>query len=303
MLAAILALFAFASCEHKELCYSHPHEAALRVCFDFAASGLPDGQTRSMRVHFYPANGKEPYTFDFPKGKSRTVSLPTGNYRAVCFNNDTQYIDWQGEQQAQSLLATTEQVKTPEGTEAYSTPDRLMGSSLEQVHIEPENGTEQVVTFTPTPKVCRYSFEVHGIKEVQYITDMRVCLSGMSGQLLMFSDSFPPHTDDDTLLASGDLKDGLCTGAFYTFGHATESGTQNLFTLYVKNRKDKVQKAVADVTEQVWSVPTTGHLADVHLVIRIDLTIDNDKPGGSGSGAGFEVGVDNWGDIHEDIIL
>lgn len=52
------------SCEHKELCYSHPHSAKVSVEFEWSqmpAAYSPGG----MRVIFYPRNGGEEIVRDF----------------------------------------------------------------------------------------------------------------------------------------------------------------------------------------------------------------------------------------------
>lgn len=54
----------FVSCEHKELCYSHPHSAKVSVEFEWSqmpAAYSPGG----MRVIFYPRNGGEEIVRDF----------------------------------------------------------------------------------------------------------------------------------------------------------------------------------------------------------------------------------------------
>lgn len=46
----------FVSCEHKELCYSHPHSTKVSVVFDW--SQMPAAYTPGgMRVIFYPRSG------------------------------------------------------------------------------------------------------------------------------------------------------------------------------------------------------------------------------------------------------
>ena len=46
------------SCEHKKLCYSHPHSAKVSVEFEW--SQMPEAYSPGgMRVIFYPRNGGE----------------------------------------------------------------------------------------------------------------------------------------------------------------------------------------------------------------------------------------------------
>lgn len=57
-----------------------------------------------------------------------------------------------------------------------------------------------------------------------------------------------------------------------------------------------------DVSAQVHSIPVRGHLGDVHLIINFNFVVPDNQDDGGGGGAGFDVGVDDWADVNEDII-
>lgn len=135
----------------------------------------------------------------------------------------------------------------------------------------------------------------------------------MSGSLLMAADKLPESLSE-CLLFGGDVIGNQLRGGFYTFGStrgSTQVSTQgiaapNLFKLFIKSRSGKLYVLEQDVTAQIQSVPVVGHVGDVHLVINIDFEIPEESggssSGGSSSGgAGFDVGVDDWGDVNEDI--
>lgn len=80
-----------------------------------------------------------------------------------------------------------------------------------------------------------------------------------------------------------------------------------MFKLYLKSKNGKVYVLEQDVSAQIHSVPVRGHLGDVHLIINFNFAVpDNKNDGGGGNnssgGAGFDVGVDDWADVNEDII-
>ena len=85
-----LCVLLFIACEHKELCYSHPHFVSVRVTFDWSQiynHEKPSG----MRVIFFPKDEKgESWTFDFPDGKDRVIEIPENDYQVVSFNYDTE---------------------------------------------------------------------------------------------------------------------------------------------------------------------------------------------------------------------
>ena len=156
--------------------------------------------------------------------------------------------------------------------------------------------------------VCRYTYEVNGIRKLERIADIRASLSGMSGSLLMAADRLP-YSLSERLLFGGDVIANQLRGGFYTFGctqGSTQGNTQgssapNLFKLFIRSKSGKLHVLEQDVSAQVHSVPVVGHVGDVHLVINIDFEIPDKDGGGSGGGAGFDVGVDNWGDVNVDI--
>lgn len=318
------------SCNHKELHYEkNPQFRLLKVAFDWSQlSGheKPEG----MRVIFFPKDGNsEPWIFDFPKGEARQIELPENDYGVISMNYDTNGIVWKNPNSYLDFTADTRDTKSPDGEQASLTPSWLCGDHIDWVSVNAshaaassastessgssesagssENGV-QVITLYPKSMVCRYTYEVNGIRKLERIADIRASLSGMSGSLLMAADRLP-YSLSERLLFGGDVIDNQLRGGFYTFG-CTQGGTQgstqgssapNLFKLFIRSKSGKLHVLEQDVSVQVHSVPVVGHVGDVHLVINIDFEIPDEGGGGSGGGAGFDVGVDNWGDVNVDI--
>ena len=57
IIMCMLTVFAFSSCEHKDLCYHHPHTKTVRVEFDWRDA--PDANPDGMCVFFYPLDGED----------------------------------------------------------------------------------------------------------------------------------------------------------------------------------------------------------------------------------------------------
>lgn len=286
----------FASCTHKELCYNHNHFTKVRVAFDwndYDTEHRPSG----MRVVFYPITGGESWIFDFARSDGGIVEIPQNSYNVICYNNDTDGIIFRSENNYSKFSATTKNISTPDGNNAFKTTDFLCGCNKEGVNLEnlPE-GVETVVTLYPKRMVCRYTYTVRGIKNLSNIVDLRACLSGMSGSVVMAEDILPAG-DSNTLLFGGSVKDNLIKGSFYTFGY---NSNPNIFTLYIKAKDGKVYPLECNVTEQILKVERKGHIADVDLLIEFDFIV----PGGeSGGGAGFDVDVSDWNDVNEEIYV
>ena len=308
------------SCNHKELHYEENAQfRLLKVAFDWSLlSGheKPEG----MRVIFFPKDGKsEPWIFDFPKGETRQIELPENDYGVISMNYDTNGIVWKNPNSYLDFTADTRDTKSPDGEQASLTPSWLCGDHIDWVSVNAshaaassasaesagssENGV-QVITLYPKSMVCRYTYEVNGIRKLERLADIRASLSGMSGSLLMASDRLP-YSLSERLLFGGDVIANQLRGGFYTFG-CTQGGAQgssapNLFKLFIRSKSGKLHVLEQDVSVQVHSVPVVGHVGDVHLVINLDFEIPDEGGGGSSGGAGFDVGVDNWGDVNVDI--
>lgn len=295
-----LCVLLFIACEHKELCYSHPHFVSVRVTFDWSQiynHEKPSG----MRVIFFPKDEKgESWTFDFPDGKDRVIEIPENDYQVVSFNYDTEGIAWGNSERFADFTAGTREVSSPEGVLMYTTPSWLCGDDLSDIRLKGiPAGTEVTVPIVPKNRVCRYTYEVNGIRNLSRVTDVRASLSNMASSLLMAGDRLPKELSE-SLLFGGTLSDKQVKGGFYTFGYCQEGSQPNMFKLYLKNRNGSMYVLEQDVSQQILDIPISGHLADVHLVIHLDYDIP-DNPGEGG--AGFEVDVDDWCDVNEDIKL
>lgn len=208
------------SCNHKELHYEENAQfRLLKVAFDWSLlSGheKPEG----MRVIFFPKDGKsEPWIFDFPKGETRQIELPENDYGVISMNYDTNGIVWKNPNSYLDFTADTRDTKSPDGEQASLTPSWLCGDHIDWVSVNAshaaassasaesagssENGV-QVITLYPKSMVCRYTYEVNGIRKLERIADIRASLSGMSGSLLMAADRLP-YSLSERLLFGGDV--------------------------------------------------------------------------------------------------
>ncbi len=298
----LLYALLFIACEHKELCYSHPHFVSVRVTFDWSQIYNHD-KPEGMRVIFFPKDEKgESWTFDFPGGKDRVIEIPENDYQVISFNYDTEGITWGNSQRFTAFTADTREVSSPEGSVMYTTPSWLCGDDHSDIRLKGiPAGSEVTVPITPRNRVCRYTYEVNGIRHLSRVTDVRASLSNMASSLLMAGDRLPEDLSE-SLLFGGTISNEQVKGGFYTFGYCQQSSQANIFKLYLKNRSGRMYVLEQDVSQQIHDIPISGHLADVHLVIHFDYDIPDDPSGGSG-GAGFDVDVDHWSDVNEDIIL
>lgn len=279
----------------------------------------------------------EPWIFDFPYGEGRQIELPFNNYSVICFNNDADGIIWENPENYSRFSASTKIVETPDGNRACLTPPWLCGDHIGLISIR-DTDSDQIITLHPKMKVSRYTFEVNGIRKLERVAAIRASLSEMLGKKVMAemqetkvmaeNDSMQEkRTAEEKQLASegklsessslllfgGEVSGKQLKGGFYTFGYNPSSDAPIIFKLYLRSRSGKTHVVQQDVTEQIRIAEGNASrqqasgkpnpLADVHLVINLDFEIPEEAGGGSSGGAGFDVGVDDWGDINEDIHL
>ncbi len=332
-LSAVVLLFS--SCVHKELCLHHVHETRIRLVFDWSCA--PDASPAGMCVYFYPVEGGSPYRFDFKGTEGGEISIPKGEYRMLTYNNDTEEIMFANTDDIDSHLAYTREgdllepvygngykgSKVPRAMDASDervviTPDLLWGCTIDYVMVEESMVTysyvpldsdnesvtveskEMVIIVYPHELLCNYTYEVRNVKYLKHVTQVCGALSGMSGMMVLADEQ--PGRECVTLPFAG-VSDRVSkiTGGFYTFGHHENNADAHRMTFYVW--MDDGRKFVFgsegeekfNVTRQIHEAPDRKR---VHIVID---GLDLPKP--IENGDGYKPSVDDWGEIHEDIIM
>ena len=326
----VVAAFVLSACEHKELCYQHPHEVAVRVEFDWRDA--PEADPAGMCVHFYPVEGEGSRRFDFTGTTGGEVRLRAGRYVMLAYNNDTEVAEFHNTDDFETHGAHTREgnVLEPiygnaanyaprsEGSEEERVvvcPDMMWGCSVTEVEVTdagvrythaPFEGEApatverdtQVITLRPHELVCTYTYEVLNVKNLKHATQMCGTISGMSGVLTLATEELGREC---VTLPFGAESDGVSrvTGKFYTFGHHEENTAPHRMVFYVV--MDDGQKYCykdserLDVTDQVHSAPDRR---------RVHIVIDGlDLPQPIENGHGFDPSVDDWEVVEEDIIL
>ena len=321
-------LLLLASCEHKELCYHHPHDRLVRVAFDWrdASQADPDG----MCVYFYPMEGGAGRRFDFGNTTGGEVELRVGRYKVMCYNNDTEVVEFYNTDDYLSHGVFTREGNVLEpiygneanyapradGTEEERVvlcPDMMWGCTVAEVEIT-ESGVsyvcgdaqgagqtvtdEQVITLYPHELVCTYTYEVRNVSNLKHMREICGSISGMAGTLTFTGESL--GRECVTLPFAGAAAGGsTITGQFYTFGHHADNPQPHRMVFYVV--MDDGGKYCykdgdnLDVTTQVHNAPDFRH---VHIIIDgLDL------PQPIENGHGFDPSVDDWEEVEDEIVL
>ncbi len=314
----------FSACEHKELCYHHPHNARIRIDAEWSQfkKEVPTGMT----VMVYPLSGGDEIAHLTNTTTHAYLNLPAGMYHSIVYNQsapeygsvsfrgmdkyETAEVyanatrsswyktrgedeklgtepEWIGTDRVEDMEVTDEMVKTTGEhllDESRSMPDFVIGTHY------PEN-----IIYTVTVTVQ--------VKGIQNYRSARASLDGLAeGYLLglgkVKDDEVTQLMEEWSKSVDGtDPTKGVITTRLTCFGlpgNHTAQPDENelkLSILLVDN------KTVVDFPFKVGDKFEWVDKEDLHL--RIDLVLDDVLPDvqpEGGSSSGFNATVDDWGD-------
>lgn len=331
-LLCLVATFFFTSCEHKELCYNHPHTKRIRVEFDWRDA--PQASPQGMCVFFYPTSDEDRIPkrrFDFSGKNGGEIEIELGTYRVICYNNDTEAVQFRGISSFDTHEAYTREgnifetiygsganftpsAKGEETERVVICPDMTWGCSISYVTIS-ENGInylsfpesekealltkapiadEYVLTLYPHETLCTYTYEIRNVKNLKYTTQMCGSLSGMAPSMLLGNEELTSECVTIPFEASADRQSTI-TGRFLTFGHNENNTKTHYMLLYVWFTDGSKYYYTFDITSQIHSAPDKRR---VHIIID-ELNL----PQPITNGNGFKPSVDDWYVVEGDIIM
>lgn len=317
-LTALVAMALMSSCEHKELCYDHPHSAMLNVVFDWSLAPEAEESVDAMAVYLFPDDGTPSLRYDFTNLSGGRIKVPCGSYRVMCLNSDIDDVDllntlaWPTFQLAlrtTSLFAPmaamgvrAEYAPRAQGTEqerVVFSPQPLWSDRLTDVDLSDIDVNEHTITLVPVDITCHYTVEILNASNLKYVDAISASISSMAGSY------FP------TLLTAGPelvtMPFGLSTaqarstvsGEFYTFGLTpaeaeglTPEVAHHIMVYAVLSDGARLYYPF-NVTDQVVNAPDPRN---VHIVID---GLPLPKP--IVNGGGFQPEVDEWDPIYIDL--
>lgn len=322
-------LMGLSACEHKELCYHHPHTAKVRVDVDW--SQFTKEQPTGMTVAVYPINGGKMQSvlthtlshayFNLEAGAYHTLTYnqSPSEFGSVAFRNMDSFETaevvsvpvesrwYKGALEDERVAGQPEWVATDQMKDALVT-ERMILEDTEAV----KNGTslkEHVIAqHTPQNVVFTVHVKIH-IKGFYNLRAARAALGGMSEGYKFSTASYKndvvTHLLEQWSLTrdADDYKKGYITTTFYCFGlpenHQGQAEQNQLLLslLLVDN------KTVMDFPLSVGDKFVMLDENELVLSLELDLdeTLPDVKPEG-GSSAGFDVTVEDWGE-EEDIVI
>lgn len=310
LILTLVAVLVLTSCEHKDLCYHHPHTVTLKVRFDWRDA--PDANPEGMCVYFYPEDGSEPRRADFSNMVGGEIDLNVGKYRVITYNNDTEAVIFDGRNSFDTHRAATrrgsvlEPVMGPQagsssallasGAENQSVvicPDMMWGCSAIDVEITesgvsyicvpmdekdewlglPVVNTEQVITLYPHEMLCTYTYEIRNVEGIERISQVCGSLSGMAPAITLGDEQL--DVQPVTIPFESKIDGTHITGKFFTFGHHPDNADPHRVVLYLWLKTGEkyylgLDDERFDVTTQIHSATDRRH---VHFIID-DIDLD-----------------------------
>lgn len=327
------AALILASCDHKDLCFDHDEHALkclvrihaqyeqdwqytygdatdwqaawpqqFGMGYDALRPALPGG----LRMVAYSADGT--IDSDNLPATGGEVYFKDGRHSLLFYNNDTEYIVFDGLASYATARATTRSrsrasylgntLIDSRADNTVNPPDALFGHYLERYTPDKGAGAQDLyITMRPLvfSYLVRYEFS-HGLK---YVALARGALAGMASSVYL--NSGQTSAEDATILYDCTIEGYGAQAVVRSFGipdfpngnYSRDTRRYGL-NLEVRLKNGKTMNFDFDVTAQVAAQPHGG------VIIAKDIKIPDDI--GQQGGSGFDVDVSGWGD-YEDIDL
>ena len=238
-----------ASCEHKELCYNHPHTAHLNVEFDW--SRAPEANPKTMSVYFFEEDGTNPSRYEFIDINGSEIRIDPGRYKAICHNSDTREVIHHGKKNYKTFMLTTKGV----------CPEPIWTDYISEIDIDDDG---QTITFTPAKAYCNYSVEVRNVENIKYLSDI-------SGEVTSMSKGWFPGVSELSSECTSfpfelrrSVHDKILSGNMITFGDGAEHSEKHELIIYASISDGKSYCYTFDVTDQIHNAPDRHN---VHIMV------------------------------------
>ena len=293
--AALAALTATISCQHKELCYDHPHNGSLNVVFDWTKAQEPVGQ--NMELFLFPVISPEnpirpesgvfrPLHYQFYDIHGGTIEVPSGAYRAICVNTGTganRFTD--DSDDFEDFTVTTR--AAGKADDSILEPDILYSDHTLAV-IGIEDKVQQTLVMYPVQRTPRYTVIVKNIHNLGGARGCQATLSSLSCCYLEVPclPSDASHTQTLDMARAGET---VLAGQITIFGHRHSECMDHILTLSFTLLDGQQYTVTADVSGRMDELSREGRMSGD---IEVDLDIEIPKPISNGSG--FQPTVDGW---------
>lgn len=306
----LLCCAVLTACEHKDLCYNHPHDKELRIRFDWSAidkKHIPN----VVKVICSPLwmDEKNKYLeFDLPP-EGGIVRVPDGEYELMAYNNDSpvnqvvqQHLsipDLYDYRVWRFILTTPNSRLLPNDKMAPDffclavNKEKLRTAARErEIVMRPLRRTAHVNCTVKGIETRERSGKIYGV--LTGCSDYMDLASGICLERLLRSNKssvlFEMEADGSVLQGNFNLlRGGFAPGSPSLAGH------RHLLEIYVLQKNGKFRRFEGDVTKQVPCDNPIG-TAMPDFDIYLEFTIPPPATEGGGESM-FDPDVDDWDDV------
>lgn len=329
LLYLFIYTFVIVSCEHKDLCYHHPHQARVRINTDW--SKFKEETPTGMTVMVYAQDGDQEVvaTQHTNTTTHALMYLPDGLYSTIVYNQShTEFgsLSFRGlsnynTAEVYANPATTRWYTRTDGTRVVTEPEWLGTDKLEDMLVTPEmvNDTWMELENSNSRNITRNGFligtlvpeniiytiyvKVH-IKGIHNLRSARASMDGLAegyflGRGLTSSEKVVQLmeewaiTQDKVDPTQGYIESKItCFGLPHGHASLPEDNLFELQTLLVDN------KTILKFPFHVGDRFKKDISEEVQLTLYLDLVLDETLPDvepADGSSGGFSAEVDDWG--------
>lgn len=310
-----VAAMTMSSCQHKDLCYEHPHTGTLDVVFDWTKA--PDAEPATMELFLFPKGGGTVIHHQFGNRYGGSLTVPSGVYRSICFNTgnganrfsdlNTPYEEFRVEtrsisddeafSQMRSSLSISVPKSTVEDDESTILEPDILYSSHHDEEIVTSDNVRQTITFYPERRTPRYTVILKNVQNLKYTKSRMATLSSLSCSFMAgYNRSLDgSHTESFVL---GKVDETTLQGALTVFGHRHDQQPKHILSVYFVLLDGHGVYYNFDITSKICTPELEGVM---EATIVIDLGIEIPKPIVNGSG--FHPTVDGWRNEDIDITM
>ena len=326
----LLMMLLAVSCNHKELCYDHdPHservEYKLELEFDceweyniesnvdwsqvwkpeygISYDDIRPKEPEGVRVHIFNEDDRTETVRNLTKQNATIRFSQEGHYDMLFYNNDTEYIVFEGLESFNTASATTRGItrSTYRGNSlmtratkevTVNPPDMLFGAYMNDIYVTKSTQADTMkVTLKPLVFIYLIRYEI--AKGAELVSLARGALAGMAKGVNLGNGR--TSIEDATVMFDCDrLGDFGAQALVKSFGipdypnpNYSRGPRQYCLNLEVRLTNGKTQQFEFDITEQMEKQPHGG------VIVVSGIEIDENT---TTEGGGFNIGVDGWGD-------
>ena len=313
---AALCMLVLCSCEHKDLCYDHPHGVQARIDVDWSL--FTQEQPTGMTVMLYSLSGGRDYTMLSNNTAYVDATVLPDTYRAVAYNQSTtefgtltfDNMDSMADATVRAATKTSRWYKTrADGERVVENPEWFAVGATDNVVVPDASATRHgrmgtrstIATIVPQCVVYTIHVTVH-IKNAYNLRSARASIDGLAdgyslGPMAPTTTVATQLLEEWTLTRDADNPaNGTLRATITSFGlpsgHAPVAQANHLcLSLLLVDNKTQCNYdfAVGD------AFVVNNRELSLSLHRDINQPLPDVKPEGGASG-GFDATVDDWGD-------